>query len=100
MAPPVADLIQRDFTAGALDEKWCGIRRSMGRVGSSFDNALAESFRQGRNRETMYGKLFVTMRHARLGIFRWLTYYNARRRHSALVRLSPDGVRTEAPQDS
>ncbi|MYY09851.1 IS3 family transposase [Streptomyces sp. SID4919] len=24
LAPPVADLVQRDFTAGALDEKWCG----------------------------------------------------------------------------
>ncbi|MFE4960675.1 integrase core domain-containing protein [Streptomyces sp. NPDC056653] len=26
---------------------------------------------------------------ARLEIFRWLTYYNARRRHSALSYLSP-----------
>ncbi|MFF1343328.1 IS3 family transposase, partial [Streptomyces sp. NPDC058290] len=24
LAPPVADLVQRDFTAGTLDEKWCG----------------------------------------------------------------------------
>ncbi|MEU6540947.1 IS3 family transposase [Streptomyces sp. NPDC047000] len=24
LAPPVADLVQRDFTAGAPDEKWCG----------------------------------------------------------------------------
>ncbi|MEV5676581.1 IS3 family transposase [Streptomyces sp. NPDC052179] len=169
LAPPVADLVQRDFTAGALDEKWCGdityvqvgaawlylacvidirsrrvlgwsmaphmraelvidalqaavaarggqaagvifhadrrsqytsaafaqvcdrygIRRSMGRVGSSYDNALAESFWQGLKRETMHGKLFSTMPQARLEIFRWLTYYNARRRHSALDYLSP-----------
>ncbi|MDJ0347566.1 integrase core domain-containing protein, partial [Streptomyces sp. H10-C2] len=30
-----------------------------------------------------------TMRQARLEIFQWLTYYNARRRHSALDYLSP-----------
>ncbi|MFJ2721656.1 transposase, partial [Streptomyces sp. NPDC087437] len=66
-----------------------GIRRSMGRVGSSYDNALAESFWQGLKRETMYQRLFSTMRQARLEIFQWLTYYNARRRHSALNYLSP-----------
>ncbi|WP_374117306.1 IS3 family transposase [Streptomyces sp. RKAG293] len=66
-----------------------GIRRSMGRVGSSYDNALAESFWQGLKRETMHRKLFSTMRQARLEIFQWLTYYNARRRHSALNYLSP-----------
>ncbi|MCX4429197.1 IS3 family transposase [Streptomyces mirabilis] len=169
LAPPVADLVQRDFTAGTLDEKWCGdityvqvgaawlyvacvidirsrrvlgwsmaphmraelvidalqaavatrggdvtgvifhadrgsqytsaafaqvcdlhgIRRSMGRVGSSYDNALAESFWQGLKRETMHRRVFVTMSQARLEIFRWLTYYNTRRRHSALSYLSP-----------
>lgn len=65
------------------------IRRSMGRVGSSYDNALAESFWQGLKRETMHQRLFSTMRQARLEIFEWLTYYNARRRHSALNYLSP-----------
>ncbi|MGW3723375.1 IS3 family transposase [Streptomyces sp. NPDC005133] len=169
LAPPVADLVQRDFTASTLDEKWCGdityvqvgaawlclacvidirsrrvvgwsmaphmraelvidalqaavttrggnvtgvifhadrgsqytsaaftqvcdlhgIRRSMGRVGSSYDNALAESFWQGLKRETMHRKLFLTMPQARLEIFQRLTYYNARRRHSALGYLSP-----------
>ncbi|MFJ7209796.1 IS3 family transposase [Streptomyces sp. NPDC098789] len=169
LAPPLADLVQRDFTAGALDEKWCGdityvqvgavwlylacvidirsrrvlgysiasrmraelvidalqaavaarggdvsgvifhadrgsqytssafaqvcdrygIRRSMGKVGSSYDNALAESFWQGLKRETKHQRPFSTMLQARLEIFQWLTYYNARRRHSALGYLSP-----------
>lgn len=66
-----------------------GIRRSMGRVGSSYDNALAESFWQGLKRETMHHMPFTTMRQARLEIFQWLTYYNTRRRHSALNYLSP-----------
>lgn len=61
----------------------------MGRVGSSYDNALAESFWQGLKRETMHQRLFSTVRQARLEIFQWLTYYNARRRHSALSYLSP-----------
>jgi transposase InsO family protein len=61
----------------------------MGRVGSSYDNALAESFWQGLKRETMHQRLFSTMRQARLEIFQWLTYYNTRRRHSALNYLSP-----------
>ncbi len=77
-----------------------GIRRSMGRAGSSHDNALAESFWQGLKRETMHGKLFLTMRQARLEIFQWLTYY---KRPPAAQRAGlplPDGVRTAAPQDS
>lgn len=37
----------------------------------------------------MHRRLFLTMRQARLEIFQWLTYYNARRRHSALAYLSP-----------
>ncbi|QCX82402.1 Integrase core domain protein (plasmid) [Streptomyces sp. YIM 121038] len=66
-----------------------GIRRSMGRAGLSYDNALAESFWQGLKRETMHERLFSTVRQARLEIFQWLTYYNTRRRHSALSYLSP-----------
>ena len=37
----------------------------------------------------MHKKLFVTTSQARLEIFEWLTYYNARRRHSSLSYLSP-----------
>jgi transposase InsO family protein len=66
-----------------------GIRRSMGRVGSSYDNALAESLWQSLKREVMHGRLFATVGQARLELFRWLTFYNARRRHSALSYLSP-----------
>jgi transposase InsO family protein len=37
----------------------------------------------------MHQRLFSTVRQARLEIFQWLTYYNARRRHSSLNYLSP-----------
>ncbi|NUK22644.1 IS3 family transposase [Streptomyces lunaelactis] len=62
-----------------------GIRRSMGRVGSSYDNALAESLWQGLKRETMHKKLFVTMSQARLEIFEWLTGRRPRRRRQGRV---------------
>jgi transposase InsO family protein len=64
-----------------------GIRRSMGRVGSSYDNALAESLWQSLKREALYNKAFSTMAQARLEIFRWLTYYNARRRSLVVDQL-------------
>jgi transposase InsO family protein len=80
----------RNYTSAAFAQvsDRFGIRRSMGRVGSSYDNALAESFWQGRKREAGRG-VFTTVRQARLEIFQWLTYYNARRRHSSLGYLSP-----------
>jgi transposase InsO family protein len=37
----------------------------------------------------MHHQAFTTTSQARLGIFRWLTFYNTRRRHSALPYLSP-----------
>jgi transposase InsO family protein len=166
-APPVADLLGRDFTATAPDQRWCGditylrvgnswlylatvidiatrrligwsinthmrtglvidaaitarggqvdgvifhtdkgsqysssafadacdrhaVRRSTGRTGSSYDNALAEAFFATLKRE-----LHVDHRHwaceadARRDVFRWIAFYNHRRRHSALGYLSP-----------
>jgi len=66
-----------------------GIRRSMGRVGSSYDNALAESFFQGLKRELLHGRRWTSKPQTRLELFRWLSYYNRRRRHSALGYRTP-----------
>ena len=71
----------------------------MGRVGSSYDNALAESFWQGLKRESMHQGPFSTMRQARLEIFQWLTYYSARRRHNALNHLSPAGFERQYQEE-
>ncbi|MGY3685006.1 transposase InsO family protein [Streptomyces sp. TE33382] len=169
LAPPAPDLVQRDFTAARMDEKWCGdityvqvggawlylacvidiysrrvlgysmashmraelvvdamktavttrggnvsgvifhadrvrstrrprSRRSVmvsGSAGAWDASARATTMPslrasgRGSKRETMHQRLFSTMRQARLEIFQWLTYYNARRRHSALNYLSP-----------
>jgi hypothetical protein len=62
----------------------------MGAVGSSADNAAAESFNAGFKRETLKGrKGRPDERQARLDAFRWLTRYNTRRRHSRLGQRSP-----------
>ncbi|MCF2131678.1 IS3 family transposase [Strepomyces sp. STD 3.1] len=67
-----------------------GVRQSMSAVGSSADNAHAESFNATFKRETLQGrKSWPTEREARLDAFRWLHRYNTRRRHSRLGQQSP-----------
>jgi transposase InsO family protein len=67
-----------------------GVRQSMSAVGSSADNALAESFNASFKRETLQGRrAFTDERDARLTSFRWLHRYNTVRRHSALGQQSP-----------
>ena len=67
-----------------------GLRQSMSAVGSSADNAAAESFNASLKRETLQGRRAFTDEHqARLTTFRWLHRYNTVRRHSRLGQQSP-----------
>jgi transposase InsO family protein len=67
-----------------------GVQQSMSKVGSSADNALAESFNATLKRETLQGRrAFTDEREARLTAFRWLHRYNTVRRHSRLRQQSP-----------
>ncbi|MFI8372023.1 IS3 family transposase [Streptomyces sp. NPDC085466] len=67
-----------------------GVRQSMSTIGSSADNALAESFNATFKRETLQGrKHWSSEREARLDAFRRLHRYNTRRRHSRLGQRSP-----------
>ncbi|MFB9346834.1 transposase, partial [Streptomyces heliomycini] len=66
-----------------------GIRRSRGRAGSSYDNALAESFFQSLTRELLHGHRWTSKAQTPLELFRRLSYHNRRRRHSALGHLTP-----------
>ncbi|WP_432716051.1 integrase core domain-containing protein [Streptomyces salinarius] len=62
----------------------------MSAVGSSADNAFAESFNATFKRETLQGRnSWPTEREARLDAFRWLHRYNTQRRHSRLGQRSP-----------
>jgi len=68
-----------------------GIIQSLGGVGSSADNALAESFNATLKRETLAGATaYADQASCRREIFRWAVRYNTRRRHSYLGYLSPN----------
>ncbi|WP_434026647.1 IS3 family transposase [Streptomyces graminofaciens] len=72
-----------------------GVRQSMSAIGSSADNALAESFNATFKRETLQGrKHWSSEREACLDAFRWLNRYNTRRRHSSLGQRSPIAYET------
>jgi putative transposase len=67
-----------------------GLVPSMGRVGSAYDNALAESFVATLKTELLYRNSWPTRQVARTAIFEYIEgFYNTRRRHSALGYLSP-----------
>ncbi|MEU8658051.1 IS3 family transposase [Actinoplanes philippinensis] len=82
-----AQYTSKDFAAAC---RTAGVRQSMSKVGSSADNALAESFNATFKRETLQGRrAFADERDARLTSFRWLHRYNTVRRHSRLGQRSP-----------
>lgn len=68
-----------------------GVRQSMGAVGTSADNALAESFNATLKREVLRDrKVFDSPISCRQEVFRWCMRYNTRRRHSWCKLLAPD----------
>jgi putative transposase len=67
-----------------------GLLPSMGRVGSAYDNVLAESFVATLKTELLYRNTWPTRQAVRTAIFEYIEgFYNTRRRHSALGYLSP-----------
>ena len=66
------------------------ITQSMGRVGSCFDNAAAESWFSTLEWEVQARHIFTDPDHARTVIIPWITdFYNLRRRHSSIRMMSP-----------
>ena len=67
-----------------------GVTQSMGAVGTSADNALAESFNASLKREVLQDNTsWPDEQTCRREVFRWLTRYNLKRRHSYCRYLSP-----------
>lgn len=63
--------------------KW--VQRSMSRKGNCWDNAVAESFFKTIKVELVYQQCFTDQEQAKLSLFKWIeTWYNKKRRHSAL----------------
>jgi transposase InsO family protein len=76
-----------------------GVTRSMGAVGSSADNALAEAFNATLKRETLAGAPgWHSPQQARRAVFAWITRYNTRRRHSACGQTSPISYENTQPR--
>jgi len=73
-----------------------GIRQSVGRTGSCFDNALAESFNAAVKVERVHRTAYPTVRKAREDIARYIELrYNRTRLHSALGYRTPQEVHDE-----
>ncbi|GAA0970274.1 hypothetical protein ENKNEFLB_01650 [Nocardioides aquaticus] len=72
-----------------------GVTQSMGAVGSSADNALAESFNAALKREVLQdAACWADELTCRRQVFRWLTRYNTKRRHSWCRYQSPIAYET------
>lgn len=70
--------------------KALGVTQSMGSVGSSADNALAESFNATLKREILQDRTcWPDAASCRREVFRWLARYNTKRRHSRCSHSSP-----------
>jgi len=73
-----------------------GIRRSMGRTGVCFDNAMAESFNAALKVERVNRTAYPTRGHARTDVARYIEFrYNRRRLHSGLGYRTPQEVHEE-----
>jgi putative transposase len=68
-----------------------GVRQSMGRTGVCWDNAQAETFFASLKVECVYRTALASPDRARRIVGRWIeTWYNQRRRHSALDYQTPN----------
>lgn len=66
------------------------LRGSMGRRATCYDNAVTESFFHTLKVELVHRERYVTRRRAQVSIFEYIeTYYNRRRKHSAIKHRIP-----------
>lgn len=81
------------FAAATAD---LGVRRSVGRTGSCYDNAQAESFNAALKVERVNRTVYPTREHARKDVTRYIEFrYNTTRLHSALGYRTPKEVHDE-----
>jgi transposase InsO family protein len=74
-----------------------GVTQSMGAVGTSADNSLAESFNATLKREILQDHTsWPDETVCRRQVFRWIVRYNSRRRHSYCGHQSPTTYETTA----
>src|SRR4029079_18721291 len=72
------------------------VRQSVGRTGTCYDNALAESFFAALKNERVHRTQYPTRQHARRDVVRYIEFwYNSKRRHSGLQYRTPQQVHEE-----
>lgn len=77
-----------------------GIRQSMGRVGSCFDNAAAEAFFSSLEWEVLSRHVFKNTSQAQAVVLEWcFGFYNHDRRHSSAGMMSPINYENTAAPD-
>ncbi len=73
-----------------------GVRRSLGRTGTCYDNAWAESFNGTLKNERVNRTVYPTRQHARIDIARYIELrYNQIRLHSAIGYRTPNEAESE-----
>lgn len=90
------------YTANAFTKlcRQLGVRQSMGRVGSCFDNAAAEAFFSSLEWEVLSRHEFDNVRQAQAVVLDWCYgFYNKQRRHSSAGMMSPVNYENTAAQD-
>jgi len=98
---PVRTVVHSD--RGSQNSSWvfgkrlrdAGLLGSMGRVASSVDNAMIESFWSTMQRELLDTRRWTDRAELGSAIFEWIeAWYNPRRRHTALGMLTPADYET------
>ncbi len=74
-----------------------GIQHSFSRKGNPYDNACIESFHSVLKKEEVYTTTYHTFEDAKMALFEYIeSFYNRKRRHSALGYKTPQQVEDEA----
>lgn len=74
-----------------------GIQHSFSRKGNPYDNACIESFHSVLKKEEVYTTTYYTFEEAKTALFEYIeSFYNCKRRHSALGYKTPQQVEDEA----
>ena len=74
-----------------------GIKHSFSRKGNPYDNACIESFHSVLKKEEVYTTTYYTFEEAQTALFEYIeSFYNRKRRHSALDYKTPQQVEDEA----
>lgn len=74
-----------------------GMQHSFSRKGNPYDNACIESFHSVLKKEEVYTTTYHTFEEAKMALFEYIeSFYNRKRRHSALNYKTPQQVEDEA----